>query len=378
MFLVQITLGILLLRDSVLNVLCVALFALTILSLVLVLLVAEGFLVVASRLVDFVSVVGILVLLVLTESSHLVCVVVLSPLQDISCLGLLTVHLLSELFHFLIVTTLLARHLLVMPLLHILHIVSELFHFLIMPVLSVAFCIVHLVDLSLMSGLHISCLLDVLLLTSRLVAVQLSQFFLMVTVSLLERSGSLLLHALDLVKVLLFLLCQGLIVRLLIFLRFRIFVCFLFEMLLIGFLHLFEMRLLLGSDLLLEILDLFAKPVNFLQGLIVFGVVGLRVDGDLLARFDDVRLEIAPVVLGRLDVCLVIFHLFLDIRQGCQFVIECNQSSLHALNLGVAVSKRELQVLDLFVERIDLCSCSRRTSSGLLVRGAGRWLLLLG
>lgn len=349
MFLVQITLGILLLRDSVLNVLCVALFALTILSLVLVLLVAEGFLVVASRLVDFVSVVGILVLLVLTESSHLVCVVVLSPLQDISCLGLLTVHLLSELFHFLI-----------------------------MPVLSVAFCIVHLVDLSLMSGLHISCLLDVLLLTSRLVAVQLSQFFLMVTVSLLERSGSLLLHALDLVKVLLFLLCQGLIVRLLIFLRFRIFVCFLLEMLLIGFLHLFEMRLLLGSDLLLEILDLFAKPVNFLQGLIVFGVVGLRVDGDLLARFDDVRLEIAPVVLGRLDVCLVIFHLFLDIRQGCQFVIECNQSSLHALNLGVAVSKRELQVLDLFVERIDLCSCSRRTSSGLLVRGAGRWLLLLG
>lgn len=293
---------------------------------------------VASHLIDQITVISILVLLILPEFFHFVSMIILSALQDVRRFGLLFLHLLSQLLHLLVMTALLARHLLVMSPLHILHVVPELSYLLIMSVLCVLFVFVHLADLCLMLGLHVSLLQNIFLLSTRFFVVQLSQLGLMLAVSLAERCSCLFLQGSDMIEVLLFFLCQCLVVCLFITLHLGVLVCLLLEMLLICLLQLLEVLLLLIRNLLFQVLNLISQAIDFFQGLVVLHFVCLCVDGNLLTRLDDVCLEDTSVTLGGLEVGLVIFNFLVDVGKAGQLVIECDKRGLHSLNLSVPLT----------------------------------------
>ena len=305
----------------------------------------------------------ILALLIHPEPPHLLRLLLLRPLQFIRSFTLLGLHLLSYLLHFLLVPRLLILHLLVMPFLHILHVCPQLFHFLIVPALCASFVIVHLFDFRLVLCLDISRLLDGFFLTPCLVLIQLLQLFRMVSVSLLQGCSGLLLHLFDLIQMFLLFLKQGLVILLLSFLRIRVFICLFVEIILINLVHLRQVLFLLLCNFPLEVLNLFSKPFNFAQRLIVFGFVRLRVDRDLLAQFDYVGLEAPAFVLRGLDVSLVVFDLFLDVGESGQLVIQSDQRRLHPFDLRITIPDRELQTLDLLMQRLNLSRSCRRPRS---------------
>ena len=176
----------------------------------------------------------------------------------------------------------------------------------------------------------------------------------MITVSLVQRCRCLFLYLLDFINMFLFFFEQNIVILLLIFLRIWVFICLFIRMLLIYLFHSLKVLLLLLSNLLLQVLNLLAKSVDFLNVIVVLCFMSLGVNCDLLAQFNHVSLETSPLVFRRFDVNLVVFNFRLDIGKGLQLMVESNQRCLHALNLCISISDRKLQVLDFLMKGVDL------------------------
>ena len=55
----------------------------------------------------------------------------------------------------------------------------------------------------------------------------------------------------------------------------------------------------------------------------------------------------------------MVFHLLLNVRERRQLVIQSNERRLHPFDFRVSISDGKLQVLDFFVERVNLSGSAR-------------------
>lgn len=247
-----------------------------------------------SHGVDLVAVLGILLLLFLSEQSHGFGVIIKCPPKFCCSFVLLGLPLGPHLFHFgrVLLESLLVLLIMLRP--HLLNLSSMLaLRSLELGggiLLLGAHLIPKILNLLIMLLLEPPGVFDMTLLSLSFFFVQLAEFGLVLLISVVESGGRLIVQLLDLVKVPLLFQSHGIFkLNLSLLLQFN----FLLDLLKVILLDLLDDFCMVGfplAHLLFQILDVFTELVDLAEGLVVLNIMTLAIDLYFFAQLYDMNL----------------------------------------------------------------------------------------